>query len=45
MTAAASPSPMPGPFETDERFDVIVFNQSLYYLTDPAGVLRKYGRC
>lgn len=29
-------------FETDQRFDVIVFNQSLYYLTDPAGVLRKY---
>ena len=29
-------------FESDERFDVIVFNQSLYYLTDPAGVLRKY---
>lgn len=29
-------------FETDERFDVIVFNQSLYYLTDPAGILKKY---
>ena len=27
---------------TDERFDVIVFNQSLYYLTDPAGILKKY---
>lgn len=29
-------------FETGERFDVIVFNQSLYYLLDPAGILRKY---
>jgi len=29
-------------FETDEHFDVIVFNQSLYYLTDPAGILKKY---
>jgi trans-aconitate methyltransferase len=29
-------------FQTDARFDVIVFNQSLYYLTDPAGVLQKY---
>ena len=29
-------------FETCERFDVIVFNQSLYYLTDPAGILKKY---
>lgn len=29
-------------FENDQRFDVIVFNQSLYYLPDPAGVLAKY---
>ena len=29
-------------FETDQRFDVIVFNQSLYYLPDPAAVLAKY---
>ena len=29
-------------FDTPERFDVIVFNQSLYYLTDPAGILKKY---
>ena len=29
-------------FETPEGFDVIVFNQSLYYLTDPAGILKKY---
>jgi trans-aconitate methyltransferase len=29
-------------FESDARFDVIVFNQSLYYLTDPALLLKKY---
>ena len=29
-------------FETDHRFDVIVFNQSLYYLADPAALLAKY---
>lgn len=29
-------------FETPERFDVIIFNQSLYYLADPVGVLHKY---
>lgn len=29
-------------FETPERFDVIIFNQSLYYLADPVGVLQKY---
>ena len=29
-------------FEPCERFDIIVFNQSLYYLTDPAGILKKY---
>ena len=29
-------------FDTDERFDVIVFNQSLYYLSEPAALLVKY---
>lgn len=29
-------------FQSDARFDVIVFNQSLYYLPDPAGVMTHY---
>ncbi|HEX2762136.1 MAG TPA: class I SAM-dependent methyltransferase [Rhizomicrobium sp.] len=30
-------------FQSDACFDVIVFNQSLYYLPDPAAVMRHYG--
>ena len=33
---------MPGHSRPKSGFDVIVFNQSLYYLTDPAGILKKY---
>lgn len=29
-------------FQEDTRFDVIIFNQSLYYLTDPARVMMHY---
>jgi len=29
-------------FATAERFDLIVFNECLYYMTDPAAVLRHY---
>ena len=29
-------------FESPDRFDAIIFNQSLYYLTDPAAVLTRY---
>jgi SAM-dependent methyltransferase len=29
-------------FESAERFDLIIFNQSLYYLSDPAAVLARY---
>jgi 2-polyprenyl-3-methyl-5-hydroxy-6-metoxy-1,4-benzoquinol methylase len=29
-------------FESPDRFDTIIFNQSLYYLTDPAAVLARY---
>lgn len=29
-------------FESADRFDAIIFNQSLYYLNDPAAVLRRY---
>jgi 2-polyprenyl-3-methyl-5-hydroxy-6-metoxy-1,4-benzoquinol methylase len=29
-------------FQSDARFDVIVFNQSLYYLCDPAGTMAHY---
>lgn len=29
-------------FESAARFDVIIFNQSLYYLNDPPAVLRRY---
>ncbi len=31
-------------FATDARFDVIVFNQSLYYMTDPVGMIRRYAK-
>ena len=31
-------------FHTDRAFDVIVFNQCLYYLPDPAGTLAHYAR-
>lgn len=31
-------------FETDELFDVLVFNECLYYLPDPLGTMRRYGR-
>jgi 2-polyprenyl-3-methyl-5-hydroxy-6-metoxy-1,4-benzoquinol methylase len=29
-------------FETDERFDMIVFNEIIYYLDDPVAVVSKY---
>ena len=29
-------------FTTADRFDVIVFNESLYYVDDPIGELRRY---
>ena len=29
-------------FQSDRRFDAIIFNQSLYYLSDPAAVLTRY---
>lgn len=29
-------------WNSDERFDIIVFNEVLYYLHDPVGVLRRY---
>jgi 2-polyprenyl-3-methyl-5-hydroxy-6-metoxy-1,4-benzoquinol methylase len=29
-------------FESPRRFDAIIFNQSLYYLSDPAAVLQRY---
>src|ERR1041385_607075 len=29
-------------FTTTDRFDVIVFNESLYYVDDPIGELRRY---
>lgn len=29
-------------FEIEEHFDVVVFNEMLYYLDDPCAVLRKY---
>lgn len=29
-------------FESDERFDTIIFNQSLYYLADPAAIMTRY---
>jgi len=31
-------------FATDERFDVIVFNETLNYFADPAATVAKYGR-
>jgi SAM-dependent methyltransferase len=31
-------------FETGERFDAIVFNESLYYAADPAELLGRYGQ-
>ena len=31
-----------GSFDPGRRFDVIVFNQSLYYLPDPAAILTRY---
>jgi len=31
-------------FEPDGEFDIIVFNESLYYMPDPAGVVRRYER-
>ena len=29
-------------FEPDRSFDVIVFNECLYYVSDPVGVVQKY---
>jgi len=29
-------------FGTDEKFDVIIFNECLYYMEDPVGTLRHY---
>ena len=29
-------------YEPDRRFDVIVFNEVLYYFADPAGIVRRY---
>lgn len=31
-------------YESDERFDVIVFNECLYYFDDPVALVRKYER-
>lgn len=31
-------------FETDERFDLLVFNECLYYLPDPLGTMQRYER-
>ena len=31
-------------YESDERFDVIVFNECLYYFDDPLALVRKYER-
>jgi SAM-dependent methyltransferase len=30
-------------YTTDDTFDVIIFNEVIYYLTNPAEVLRRYG--
>ena len=29
-------------FTTDEKFDAIIFNESLYYFRDPAGIVKRY---
>src|SRR5262249_52357467 len=31
-------------YETDDKFDVVIFNESMYYLHDPIDTLRRYAR-
>jgi SAM-dependent methyltransferase len=43
ISARTSRAPM-AERESDERFDVIVFNECLYYFDDPVALVRKYER-
>jgi SAM-dependent methyltransferase len=32
-------------FKTDEKFDIIVFNECLNYISDTIGLIKKYAKC